>query len=90
MRSGSRTAHRRSGTRPDCANSARCALRIQNLSPALPPGNEVPTSLEVPVQLIAHVKSGAPVRLNGHYRVRRDLVRARREIAGAALWPVID
>lgn len=66
------------------------ALRMQNLAPALPPGNEVPASLEVPVQLVAYVENGAPVRLNGHYRVRRDPVRARWEIAGAALRPVID
>ncbi|GHA77090.1 hypothetical protein [Cognatilysobacter bugurensis] len=65
------------------------ALRIQNLSPALPTGNEIPASLEVPVQLVAHLESDGPVRLNGHYRMRRDPVRARWEISGASLRLVI-
>ena len=65
------------------------ALRIQNLAPELPPGTAIPASLEVPVQLVASPERGGAVRLHGHYRVRHDPVRARWEIAGASLKPII-
>lgn len=65
------------------------ALRIQNLAPELPPGTAIPASLEVPVQLVASPERGGAVRLHGRYRVRHDPVRARWEIAGASLKPII-
>lgn len=66
------------------------ALRMQNRPPALPPGSDMPATLEVPVELVAHVEGAVPVRAHGYYRVRRDPVRARWEITAAALQPVID
>ncbi|HST44858.1 MAG TPA: hypothetical protein VLK29_06505 [Luteimonas sp.] len=61
------------------------AVRIENGTPVALDSEDVPTALEIPVQLRVSRKGAAPTRYAGWYRLRRAITGERWEITSASI-----